>query len=231
MRWWTRRTERDFAEEIEAHLALERDQQLAEGRTADEAQHAARRAFGNVTAVQERWTESRRGAWLEAGWRTLRLAARALVRRPGYTATAVITLAFGIGVNSALFTVLYSFLLRPLPVRDASHVVAVTRSVEGRYGLKVYRERIASLVSRLPPAARGIADAVAGCRLPSRVADASRRRPGERPLGAARELQLLPHVAGDDAPRASAVARRLRGRRRRRRGRPLLRCVAATLRG
>jgi hypothetical protein len=138
MRWWTRRSERDFTEEIEAHLALERDQQLAEGRSSDEARLGARRAFGNVTAAQERWFESRRTAWLEAAWRKLRFAARALVRRPVYTCTAIITLAFGIGVNSALFTVIYSFFLRPLPVREASRVVSVSRTIAGRYSLRVF---------------------------------------------------------------------------------------------
>lgn len=138
MRWWKRRSERDFAEEIEAHLALERDQQLAEGRTPEEARLAARKAFGNVTATQERWVESRRGAWLDSLWRNARFAVRALLRRPGYTFTAVVTLAFGIGVNSALFTVLYSFLLRPLPVRDAARVMSVSRTIHGNYGLRVF---------------------------------------------------------------------------------------------
>ncbi|MEP7383643.1 MAG: ADOP family duplicated permease [Gemmatimonadota bacterium] len=138
MRWWKRRSARDFAEEIESHLEFEREQQVAEGRSRDEARFGARRAFGNLTAARERFFDSRRGAGLDSAWRNLRYAARGLLRRRGFAATAIVTLAFGIGVNSALITVLYSLLLRPLPVRGATHVVSVTRAINGRYSLKVF---------------------------------------------------------------------------------------------
>jgi putative ABC transport system permease protein len=139
MRWRKRRRDADFAEEIRAHLELEEEAHRARGLSASEARMAARRAFGNQTAATERFHESRRGAGLEAGWRSIRQATRSLTRAPGVTVAAVVALAFGIGVNSALFTVLYSILVRPVPGIDPSGLVGVGRRVAevAGYGLEV----------------------------------------------------------------------------------------------
>ena len=135
MRWWRRRSSDDFAEEIRAHLVLEADAQRAAGVDAEEATYAARRAFGNVTTVRERHHDAQLAAWVDATWRHVRYAARGLLRRPGFASSAILTLAFGIGVNAALFTVIYSLLVRPLPIPDSERIARVTRDVGGEYGL------------------------------------------------------------------------------------------------
>lgn len=137
MAWWRSRSTNDFAEELASHLELEVERNLSMGMAPDEARHAARRTLGNLTQAQERFFESRRAFWLERIWGHLRYATRGLLAHPAFTLTAVLTLAFGIGLNTALFTVVYSFLFRPLPVRESERVVNVHRELRGTYSLDV----------------------------------------------------------------------------------------------
>lgn len=143
-----RRSESDFASEIESHLEIETDRLIAQGMSAEDARHSARRTFGNRTKQTEHFHESHRAAFIDAAWRNLRYAVRGLVRRPAFAITAILTLAFGIGVNSALFTVLYSLLLRPPPVGDPAHFVNVLREIhdDGR-GYNTFVKGRASMLS------------------------------------------------------------------------------------
>lgn len=138
--WKRQRSARDFAEEMESHLEIETDRLIAQGMRPDDARHAARKAFGNMTKQAEHFHDSRRSALVENFSRHVRYAVRGLLRRPAFAITAVITLAFGIGVNSALFTLLYSLLFRPPPVGEPASFVSVYRQVDddGRpYSLEV----------------------------------------------------------------------------------------------
>ncbi|HWC99427.1 MAG TPA: ABC transporter permease, partial [Candidatus Sulfopaludibacter sp.] len=111
-----KRRPEDFSEELKAHQALEADQLRAEGAGAEEAQRLARLRMGNLTANQERFYERHRWMWLEQFMQDVRLALRQWYKNAGFTAVAVLTLALGIGANTAIFTLIHSILLRSMPV-------------------------------------------------------------------------------------------------------------------
>src|ERR1700746_2084428 len=113
---WRKRKQADFSQEIEAHLGLEVDRRVSEGMSRSEAEAAARREFGNVARAEERFYEAGRWLWVEHLKRDLAYAVRVLLRSPGFTLVAVISLALGIGVNALVFSVVNALVLRPLPV-------------------------------------------------------------------------------------------------------------------
>ena len=98
-------TRDDFREEIDAHLALEADRLVDEGMGAEEARLAARRRFGNVTAVHERFYESQRWMWLDHLRQDFRAGRRAIARYPVAAAVAILSLGFGIGATTATLTI------------------------------------------------------------------------------------------------------------------------------
>jgi predicted permease len=122
--WWrTKRSFEDFQAEIAAHLAHEADEIRDTGR--GDADAAARRAFGNVGATGEAWYEHGRWMFFDHLKRDLRQAVRHLTRRPGFCAIVILTLALGIGANSAIFSIVEAVLLRPLPYQDPGRLAMV----------------------------------------------------------------------------------------------------------
>src|SRR5258708_33300835 len=118
MFWRRRRSSQDFTAEIQSHIEHEADQIQEGGQARVDAEAAARRAFGNATSVQEAFYEYGRWLMWDHVRRDLRQALRLLWRRPGFSAVVVLTLAVGIGANTAIFSVIQAVLLQPLPYRD-----------------------------------------------------------------------------------------------------------------
>ncbi|HUR58358.1 MAG TPA: ADOP family duplicated permease [Opitutaceae bacterium] len=126
-----RRLESEMNEEMRAHLDGLIERNLAAGMSPDEARYAALRTFGGVEQIAERARDERRSPWGEHLWQDLRYAARQWRKTPGFTAVVVVTLGLAIGVNSATFSFLRDFFLRPL-VRDAeTRVVSLFTRREG----------------------------------------------------------------------------------------------------
>jgi predicted permease len=121
--FWRKRSADDFAEEIKTHLELEADDLKREGLGEDEALRQARREFGNVRAAQERFYIKGRWVWLDKLLRDVRFGLRSMRQSPGFAVTAILTLALGMGANTAVFSVMNAVLLRSLPVPDPQRVV------------------------------------------------------------------------------------------------------------
>ncbi len=117
--------ENDLQRELQSHLELETQERQESGLPADEARYAAQRAFGNAARVAEDVRESWSVVWLELFLRDLRYAARSLLRSPGFSAVAVLTLALGIGANTAIFSTIDALMLRPLPFSSPNQLVRI----------------------------------------------------------------------------------------------------------
>jgi putative ABC transport system permease protein len=120
-----RSAERELEEEIRAHLEMEVEQNVADGMSPEEARLAARRSFGSVAIAKE----DSRAIWglssLEILWQDLRYGARMLLKRKAFTVVATLTLALGIGANTAVFSVISAVLVRPLPFAEADQLVTI----------------------------------------------------------------------------------------------------------
>src|SRR5437870_10403247 len=114
--WSGRRRDSELAEELELHVDMQTEDNIRSGMKPDEARRAARLKFGAIESIKESYRDQRGAPFLEGLAADLHYAARQLRRTPGFTAAAVLTIAVGIGANTAMFSVLNTILWKPLPI-------------------------------------------------------------------------------------------------------------------
>ena len=127
---WTRLFRRrhwdeERVRELDAYLQIETDENIARGMPPEEARYAAHRKLGNTTLIREEVYRMNSLVWLETFWQDCRFALRRLRRNPGFTAVAVLTLALGIGVNTAIFSLVDQLLLWSVPAREPNRLVRI----------------------------------------------------------------------------------------------------------
>ena len=122
------RLERDLRKELVFHVAERVEELRQSGLSEAQAERTAHRQFGNLTSQIERTRDMDLPEYLEAAARNLRLAVRALTKAPAFSLTVVLTLALGIGANSAVFSAIDAVLLRPLPFPNGDALLLITQA-------------------------------------------------------------------------------------------------------
>jgi len=132
----------DLSVSIQEHIDERIDELMEEGMSHNEAERTARRDFGNVTLLRERSREVWQWQRVESVLVDLKHVCRRLGRSPGFAITVVLTLAIGIGANTAVFSVLNSVLLRPLPYPEPQQLVSLHLDAPGAPGLAEFRNEL-----------------------------------------------------------------------------------------
>lgn len=134
--WWSKvvnvfrgsRVSKDIDRELAFHVAEREDELVAGGMPREQALREARRRFGHAPSLREATRDVDLALWLDTAWRDVRYAARGLRASRGFTLVAILSLALGIGANTAIFSLINAVMLRDLPVKDPRELVVVSMS-------------------------------------------------------------------------------------------------------
>ena len=128
------RVEQELSEELRLHLEKLAEENVAKGMTREEARYAALRELGGIDQIKEECRDMRRVDWIENCLQDARYGVRMLARNRSFAVVAILTLALGIGANTAIFSVVDTVLLRPLPFKDPSRLVWATERFSATHG-------------------------------------------------------------------------------------------------
>jgi predicted permease len=139
------RVEQELEEELQYHLERDVQQGLAAGLTPEDARYAALRAMGPITQSKEECRDMRRLAWIENVVKDIHYGIRGLRRNPVFSLIVILSLALGIGANTAVYSVMYAVLFRSLPVKGSEHLVQLTSydsvgSVDSSFSFRHFKE-------------------------------------------------------------------------------------------
>src|SRR5581483_3218606 len=120
-----RKLEKEIDNEIRFHVERQTEENIRRGMTPEQASRAARLTVGGVEQIKEECRDARVGRAVETTLQDIRYGIRVLMKNRGFASVAIVTLALGIGVNTAIFSVVYGILLRPLPYRQGGQLIVM----------------------------------------------------------------------------------------------------------